>query len=153
MKEELITMLKAGDKAPEFSLPAQDGKTYSLEDFADHTLIMFFYIKDNTPGWTSEAVSFRDNLETLEGFGARVVGVSKDSLESHKKFAEKYDLGYPLLADTEGELCKKFDVLNIAGIVKRSTFIIEKGEIIKVFPKVKVAEHLEEIIEFFQERQ
>lgn len=145
-------MLQAGDRAPDFSLPAQDGKTYSLEDFVDHTLILFFYIKDNTPGWTSEAVSFRDNLETLEGFGARVAGVSKDSLKSHKKFAEKYDLNYPLLADTEGELCRKFDVLNMVGIVKRSTFIIEEGEIIKVFPKVKVAEHLQEIIEFFQER-
>ncbi len=84
--------------------------------------------------------------------GAKVVGVSKDSVKSHEKFAAKEDLNYPLLADSEGKLSRDFEVLNFLGVVKRSTFIIEEGEIIKVFPKVKPAEHVAEVIEFLQSR-
>lgn len=80
------------------------------------------------------------------------MGVSKDSLSSHEKFAEKYSLNFPLLSDSEGKLCKKFGVLNMLGIIKRSTFIIdEMGEIIKVFPKVKVRGHVDKVIDFLEE--
>lgn len=83
--------------------------------------------------------------------GAKVVGVSKDSVKSHKKFAEKYDLNFPLLADSDGELCRAFGTLNMLGIVKRSTFIIENREIIKAFNQVKVSGHVEEVIEFLKQ--
>ncbi|MCF8008924.1 MAG: redoxin domain-containing protein [Halanaerobiales bacterium] len=88
----------------------------------------------------------------MEGLETKVVGVSKDSVQSHKKFAEEYDLKYPLLADTEKKLAKAFDVVNMLGIYKRSTFIIsEEHKIIKIFPKVKVNGHVERVIDFLKD--
>ncbi len=91
--------LAPGAPAPEFTLPAGDGKKVSLKDFRGKKVVLYFYPKDDTPGCTREACSFRDNLARVKSKGAEVLGVSKDSIDSHKKFAAKYDLPFPLLAD------------------------------------------------------
>ena len=145
-------MVRVGDKLPKFYLKDQDGKEYTRDDFEGQKMVLFFYIKDNTPGWKKEAVAFQKQLKTLEGLNAQVVGVSKDGVESHKKFAEEYDLTYPLLADVDKKLAKKFDIVNLIGIYKRTTFIIsEDQKIIKKFPKVKVNGHVEKVIEYLTE--
>jgi len=145
-------MIRVGEKLPDFCLNDQNGKEHCREDFKDKRLVMFFYIKDNTPGWKKEAVAFQKQLKTLEGLNTTIVGVSSDSVESHQKFAEEYDLTYPLLADVDKKLAKKFEVVNLVGIYKRSTFIISKEQkIMKVFPKVKVGGHVENVIEYLKE--
>jgi len=145
-------MIRVGEKLPDFCLNDQNGKEHCREDFKDKRLVMFFYIKDNTPGWKKEAVAFQKQLKTLEGLNTKIVGISNDSVESHQKFAEEYDLTYPLLADVDKKLAKKFDVVNLVGIYKRSTFIISKEQkIMKVFPKVKVGGHVENVIEYLKE--
>jgi len=146
-------MLELNSRLPVFSLPAQDDKTYTDDDFKGSKLVLYFYPKANTPGWTSEAVSFRDSQEALEELGVKIVGVSKDSINSQKKFADKNNLTFPLLADTEAELCEKFGVLNLIGIIKRSTFIFdEDGILIKKYEKVKnPGQHGEEVLEFLKQ--
>lgn len=145
-------MIKVGEALPEFCLKDQSGKEHCRDDYKDQRLVLFFYIKDNTPGWKKESVAFQKQLKTLEGLKTKVIGVSKDSVQSHKNFAEEYDLKYPLLADTEKKLAKAFDVVNMLGIYKRSTFIISKGhKIIKVFPKVKIDGHVERVINFLED--
>ncbi len=144
-----------GEKAPEFSLPDGSGKRVSLGDFAGKRLVMFFYPKDNTSGCTTEACDFRDNIARVRKSGAEVVGVSGDSVASHAKFAGKYDLPYPLLSDERGSTLKAYGVWqkksfmgkSFMGIV-RTTFIIDgKGRIEKVFPRVKVNGHVDEVLE------
>ncbi len=144
-----------GEKAPPFSLPDGSGTMVSLDDFAGKRLVVFFYPKDNTSGCTAEACDFRDNLARVRKSGAEVVGVSGDSVASHAKFAGKYDLPYPLLSDERGSVLKAYGVWqkktfmgkSYMGIV-RSTFIIDgKGRIGKVFPKVKVKGHVDEVLE------
>jgi len=145
-------MVRVGDQLPKFCLKDQDGKEYTRDDFEGQKMVLFFYIKDNTPGWKKEAVAFQKELKTLEGLNAQVVGVSKDGVESHKKFAEEYDLTYPLLADVDKKLAKRFDIVNLIGMYKRTTFIIsEDQKIIKKFPKVKVSGHVERVIEYLKE--
>lgn len=142
-------MLELNSKLPEFSLPAQDDKTYTHEDFKGSKLVLYFYPKANTPGWTNEAISFRDSQKALDELNVKVVGVSKDSIKSQKKFADKNSLNFPLLADTEGELCNEFGVLNLIGIIKRSTFIFdEEGILINKYEKVKKpGQHGEEVLD------
>lgn len=144
-----------GEKAPGFSLPDGSGKRVSLGDFAGKRLVMFFYPKDNTSGCTAEACDFRDNIARVRKSGAEVVGVSGDSVASHAKFAGKHDLPYPLLSDERGSTLRAYGVWqkksfmgkSHMGIV-RSTFIIDgKGRIEKVFPKVKVDGHVDEVLE------
>lgn len=145
-------MIRVGEKLPDFCLNDQNGKEHCREDFKDKRLVMFFYIKDNTSGWKKEAVAFQKQLKTLEGLKTKVVGVSNDSVESHQKFADEYDLTYPLLADVDKKLAKKFDVVNMIGIYKRSTFIISKEQkIMKVFPKVKIDGHVERIVNYLKD--
>lgn len=145
-------MLGVGDTMPDFCLNDQNGKEHCREDYKDKRLILFFYIKDNTPGWKKEAVAFQKQLKTLEGLDTKVIGVSKDSVESHKKFAEEYDIKYPLLADIDKKLAKKFDVVNLAGIYKRSTFIISKEQkIMKVYPNVKIEGHAQKVVEYLKD--
>ena len=143
-----------GAKAPDFSLPDANGKTVSLKDFAGKTLVIYFYPKDDTPGCTKESCDFRDNLARLKRAGAAVVGVSRDSVKSHAKFAAKYDLPFPLLSDTEGEMLQAYGVWqkksfmgkSFMGIV-RSTFLVDgKGVIRKVWEKVKVEGHVDEVV-------
>ncbi len=145
-----------GKTAPVFSLPASDGTKISLKDFKEKKqVVLYFYPRDNTSGCTREACSFNENLKSIEALDAVVLGVSRDSLKSHDKFIEKYELTFPLLSDEKETVCKKYDVIKeknmygkkVMGIV-RSTFVIGKnGKIKKIFSKVKVDGHTGQVIE------
>jgi len=145
---------KVGDKAPAFALPTGDGKRVSLKDFAGKKIVLYFYPKDNTSGCTKEACSFRDNMAVLKRKGAVVLGVSADSVDSHKRFAEKFALPFPLLSDEKKEMLKRYGVWKQKSMygkkyygIERTTFVIdEKGTIAHIFPKVKVDGHTEEIL-------
>jgi len=147
-------MPKEGEPAPDFRLPADDGKTYALRDLRGKKVVLYFYPKDDTPGCTKEACSFRDNLSRVQSKGAIVLGVSKDDLESHAKFREKYSLSFPLLSDPEGKVLSAYGVWkekNLYGKtfmgIERTTFVIDEGgRIQKVFPRVKVDGHVDEVL-------
>jgi peroxiredoxin Q/BCP len=143
-----------GDKAPSIKLPDENGKAVSLSDFKGKKVVLYFYPKDATPGCTTEACDFRDNLNRLGKAGAVVLGISADSAESHKKFKAKQGLNFPLLSDPDRRVIEAYGVWRekslygrkFMGIV-RSTFIIdETGRIAKIFPKVKVAGHVDEVL-------
>ena len=146
--------LKPGMKAPPFTLPTGEGKTLSLKDLKGKKVVLYFYPKDNTSGCTREACSFQDNLKAIEKKGAVVVGVSPDGADSHRKFAEKYELTFPLVSDEKKEIVKKYGVWKEKSLygrkymgVERTTFIIDgKGVVSHIFPKVKVDGHTEEIL-------
>ena len=148
-------MLKIGSKAPAFSLPDQDGKPRKLADLTGPKgLVLYFYPKDNTPGCTLEAQSFRDHLKAIEKAGFRVAGVSKDSAKSHCGFIEKHGLNFTLLSDAEGKLCEAFGAWgekknygkSYMGIV-RSTFVVgADGTVLQVYPKVSVKGHAEQVL-------
>ena len=141
---------KAGQAAPDFSLPDQDGKLHQLKDFSGQWLVLYFYPKDDTPGCTQEACSFRDDLHQLTALGAAVVGVSLDDSSSHAAFAQKYHLPFPLLADKSSEVAARYGVLLNLGLfkmAKRYTFLINpQGKIGKVYDKVETSRHSQEII-------
>ena len=147
-------MIKAGDKAPAFSLPAGDGTTLSLKDFKGKKIVLYFYPKDNTSGCTKEACSFQENLSALKKKGAVLLGVSADGVSSHAKFAAKYGLSFPLLSDEKKELLKAFGVWKEKSMygkmymgIERSTFVIdERGTIAHIFQKVKVEGHAKEVL-------
>jgi peroxiredoxin Q/BCP len=146
--------LKVGDTAPDFSLLDEHGLPVSLKDYlGKKTVILYFYPKDFTSGCTAEACSFRDNHKLYQDKGAVVIGVSLDSVESHLKFSEKYDLPFAILSDRNKEVAKAYGVLGIGGfLTKRVTFIIDKnGKITHVFPKVDVQHHSEEVLKALQE--
>jgi peroxiredoxin Q/BCP len=145
--------LQVGDKAPAFEGKDQDGNTVKLSDFAGKNLILYFYPKDNTSACTKEACNLRDNYEYWLNQGYAVVGVSPDSAASHQKFIEKYDLPFPLLADTEKEVMGAYGTWGeknmygkiVTGVL-RTTFVIDaEGTIIKIFKRPKNAEHTEQI--------
>lgn len=143
-----------GDKAPGFHLPDQDGKTHDLADYAGKWVLLYFYPKDDTPGCTKEACTIRDNWGSFKKAGIAVFGVSIDSVAKHKKFAEKYDLPFTLLADEEKELVnaygvwakKKFMGREYMGIKRWSFLIGPDGKIAKVYEDVKPADHAEEVL-------
>jgi peroxiredoxin Q/BCP len=149
-----------GKKAPPLDLSDADGNKVTLKELtARGNVVLYFYPKDMTPGCTTEACSFRDNFDEIKAVDAQVVGVSADSAASHQKFIGKYDLNFPLLADPDNKVTKAYGVYQkkslygreFMGIV-RSTFIIDhNGVIRKVFPKVKVAGHTEEVLEALKE--
>ncbi len=147
-------MVQEGDPAPDFRLSSDDGKTYTLKDFRGRKLVLYFYPKDDTPGCTREACSFRDNLARVRSLGAEVLGVSRDDLASHAKFRAKYDLSFPLLSDESGGVTEAYGVWkekNLYGRsflgIERTTFIIdERGRIAKVFPRVKVEGHTDQVL-------
>ena len=149
-----MASLKAGDKAPDFTLPSGDGGTVALKDLRGKTVVLYFYPKDNTSGCTKEACAFRDNIKVIEKKGAVVIGVSADSAASHNKFAEKYALPFPLASDEEKDVIKKYGVWKQKSMygrkylgIERTTFVIDpKGTITHVFPKVKVDGHVDEIL-------
>ncbi len=146
--------LSIGDKAPDFSLPTGDGTTLSLKDLRGKRVVLYFYPKDDTPGCTSEACSFRDEIQVFEKKGAVIIGVSIDSVESHRKFAGKYDLPFTLLSDEKKVMVKAYGVWkqkNMYGKkymgVERTTFVIdEEGRIAQIFRKVKVDGHTNEVL-------
>src|SRR2546422_6424851 len=119
-------MPKEGDPAPDFRLPADDGKTYSLKELRGQKVVLYFYPKDDTPGCTKEACSFRDNLARVKRKGAVVYGVSGDSIKSHAKFTEKYELSFPLLSDEGKELIKTYGVWKEKSFMGRKYMGIER---------------------------
>ena len=145
--------LQVGDKAPDFSLPDQDGKTVSLKSLKGKQVVLYFYPKDDTTGCTKEACGFRDSLRTIEQANTVVLGVSMDNAESHQKFIKKYSLPFTLLCDEDGKVSKAYGVYkkkNMYGKtywgIERSTFIIdETGTLKAIFRKVKVDGHVGEV--------
>lgn len=152
-------MVEKGKKAPVITLNDQDGKKVSLNDFKGKNIILYFYPKDNTSGCTLEACNFRDDFPKFGNMKAVILGVSPDSVESHKKFAEKYNLPFRLLSDEKKSVLNKYGVWkekSMYGIkymgVERSTIVIDKvGKIRKIFRKVKVADHNKEVMEVLKE--
>lgn len=138
--------LAVGTKAPAFTAQDTDGKTVSLSDFAGKTVVLYFYPKDDTPGCTKEAQSFRDAHTEYQGKEMVVLGVSRDDVASHKRFTEKYGLPFQLLADVDGTLTKAYDV-DGGGYAKRVTYVIDStGTIAQVFETVKTDTHAQDIL-------
>ncbi len=150
--------LKEGDIAPDFSLPSTLGENISLNDFRGKKVILYFYPKDDTPGCTKEACTFRDDLKKYEKTDTIILGVSLDNLDSHRKFINKYDLPFPLLSDIEAKVSKAYGVYKLKNMygkkfwgIERTTFLIdEKGIIEKIFHKVKVDGHSEELLKLLK---
>jgi len=147
-------MLKKGEKAPDFSLPDDSNNIVSLSQFKGKKVIVYFYPKDNTPGCTKEACSFRDDYSEILKNGAVVIGISADSVKSHQSFKSKYQLPFYLLSDTDKKVITQYNAYGeknmygkkVWGII-RSTFIIdENGIIMEVFPKVTPEGHSKEIL-------
>ena len=147
-------MLTAGDTAPDFSLPSTDGTLVSLKDLRGKKIVLFFYPKDDTPGCTKEACSFRDNLARVKSKGAEIFGISADSIKSHLKFIKKFDLTYPLLSDETKETVNAYGVWKeksfmgrkYMGIERTTVIIDEKGKIAHIFAKVNVIGHTDEVL-------
>ena len=148
-------MLQVGTKAPEFSLPDQNGKMHTLSEYAGRKVILYFYPKDSTPGCTKQACGFSERYPQFREKGAIVLGVSKDSVASHKKFEEKYGLAFPLLSDPERKVIEAYDVWKekknygkvSMGVVRTTYLIDEQGIIVKSNDKVKAAEDPEKMLQ------
>lgn len=148
-------MPEIGDMAPDFTLTDQNGDTHSLADYAGKWLVLYFYPKDDTPGCTKESCSFNENLGAVKKKNAAVLGVSADDTKSHQKFADKYGLSFPLLADTEKQAIQAYGVWkekNMYGRksmgIERSTFLIDpEGRIAQVWRKVKVDGHTQQVLD------
>ena len=139
-----------GSPAPEFELPDQSGQLYSLEDYRDRWVVLYFYPKDQTPGCTTEACEFRDNIFAFRDLNAQILGVSYDDVDSHREFAEKYGLPFPLLADVDGKAAEAYGVATrMLGmrLAKRQTFLIDPaGTIVKHYRDVDPDSHAEEVL-------
>lgn len=144
----------AGDKAPDFTLPASDGSTVSLKSLADKkAVVLYFYPKADTPGCTKEACGFRDTISDYKRLNVAVLGVSPDPVEDVKKFSDKFSLSFPLLADADHSVCQKYGVWGEKAMygkkywgALRTTFVIRDGKIAKVFEKVKPEGHEQEVL-------
>ncbi len=155
-----MVQLKKGDKAPNFKGVDQDGNTISLDNFKGQNLILYFYPKDNTTGCTNEACNFRDNYELWLEKGFRIVGVSFDSVASHKKFIEKHQLPFPLISDTDKAIIHAYGAWGIKKLYGREyegllriTYIVDsEGKIKEIFKKVKTKEHTEQILKTLNEK-
>lgn len=153
-KTETNSLLKTGQKAPAFTLFSDSGEKISLKSLSGKKVILYFYPKDDTPGCTKESCDFRDHFSVLKKSGAVVIGVSKDSVNSHMKFKTKYKLPFPLLSDEEGKVCEAYGVWKEKSMYGRTymgiewtTFLIdESGKILKVYPKVSVPGHVDEVL-------
>ncbi len=147
-------MLKTGDNAPSFIIESDTGEQINLNNLKGKKVVLFFYPKDNTPGCTKEACSFRDNLEPLLAKNTVVFGISKDSIKSHLNFKTKFDLNFPLLSDPDGKVCaaygawgeKKNYGRTYMGIIRKTFIIDEAGKIQYIFDKVKPEGHAEEVL-------
>lgn len=149
--------LEINKPAPEFELSDQNGELHKLSDYRGKRLVLYFYPKDDTPGCTAEACSFRDNYSVFKQNGIVILGVSADSAKSHAKFQEKYQLPFPLLSDPDHKVSEMYGVWGLKKYrgreyygINRTTFLIdEEGNLLKIYNKVKPAEHAKEIMEEF----
>ncbi len=147
--------LKAGEKAPQFELFDKEGNLHKLSDYRGRTIVVYFYPQDNTPGCTKEACSFRDAYADFRSAGVEVIGISPDSVASHAKFSDKFELPFTLLSDPEHKVCEAFGVWGAKKMfgreydgVFRTTFVIDPEGVIKhVFKNVKPADHSQEVLE------
>ncbi len=152
-------MLNEGDIAPDFTVNDQDENSVKLSTYKGKKVVLYFYPRDMTPGCTKQACSLRDGISDLKKNNIEVLGVSTDDEKKHQKFIDKHELPFTLLADTEHEVSEAYGVWvekNMYGKkymgIKRTTFLIdEKGKIVKIFKKVKVSEHADEVLEAFAE--
>jgi len=150
-----MTTLKIGSSAPVFRLPDQTGKIYQLADYQGKWLLLYFYPKDNTPGCTVEACTIRDNWADFGKLNASVLGISADSVASHQKFANKFNLSFPILADEDKFIIRRYGILAEKSMfgktflgIKRSSFLIDPdGKIAKIYEKVKPADHAAQVLE------
>jgi peroxiredoxin Q/BCP len=148
-------MVTEGRAAPDFTLPDQDGKPVKLSKLKGRPIVLYFYPKDDTSGCTKEACAFRDARADYEAAGASVLGVSPDDVKSHRKFADKYQLAFTLLADADHKVCEKYGVWKEKSMygrkymgVERTTIVIgANGKVSRIFPKVKVDGHAEAVLE------
>jgi peroxiredoxin Q/BCP len=153
-------MLKEGDKAPDFNSKDQNGNPVKLSDFKGQKVVLYFYPKDDTPGCTKEACSFRDTDDVYREKGIKVLGVSTDDEKSHQKFISKYQLPFDLVADTDKNIVESYGVWGEKSMygkkymgTNRKTFLIdEDGKIAKIFDKVNVSEHADEVLSAFGEK-
>jgi peroxiredoxin Q/BCP len=147
-------MLAEGKKAPSFKLKDQNGQVISLDSLKGKDVVLYFYPKDDTPGCTIEACNFRDEFPKFKKIDAVILGVSPDSVESHKKFAAKFKLPFSLLSDEKSAVCEKYGVWQeksmygkkYMGVVRTTVIIDKEGKVKKIFPKVKVEGHNEEVM-------
>lgn len=147
-------MLKIGDRAPAFRLTDDTGREVALSDFTGKTVVLYFYPKDDTPGCTKEACEFRDQYQQFRKHGAVILGVSRDDAKSHAAFKRKFDLPFPLLADTTGEVTEAYGVWVKKSLygktywgIERSTFVIDEHGVIRdIYAKVKVDGHVQEML-------
>ncbi len=148
-------MVEAGVPAPDFTLPADDGSSVSLSDFRGRKVVLYFYPRDDTPGCTTQACDFRDSLESVAARGAVVLGVSPDSVSSHRRFKEKYGLNYPLLSDEDHRVAELYGVWREKTLygkkrwgIERSTFIIdEEGIVREAWRRVQAKGHARRVLE------
>ena len=155
------TPLTEGQPAPSFTAETDSGKSVSLEDFAGKHVVLYFYPKDDTPGCTTQACGFRDSISPLEAEGAVVLGISLDSVESHQKFRDKYELPFTLLSDPQHEIADAYGVYGKQSFMDReymgldrATFLIAPdGTLQKVWPKVNPAGHADEVLAALHERK
>ena len=146
--------IQSGRTAPDFELEDETGTPRRLSDFRGKPVVLYFYPKDDTPGCTTEACNFRDDYSAYENAGVTILGVSPDTVKSHQKFKEKHGLPFPLLADKDHKVCELYDVWGLKKMmgreymgVLRTTFLIDaQGKIVRVFEKVKPAEHSAELL-------
>ncbi|HEX8923145.1 MAG TPA: thioredoxin-dependent thiol peroxidase [Patescibacteria group bacterium] len=150
--------LKTGEKAPDFKLEDQNGEWRELKDYRGKWVLVYFYPKDDTPGCTKEACNMRDNFSQFNRMNLQVLGISKDDTKSHKKFAEKYELQFPLLSDTTTEVNKLYDVWKpkkfmgkeFLGTMRTSFLINPEGRVAKIYENVKPEGHAEEVMKDIQ---
>ncbi len=151
-------MPEISDTAPDFTLPSTDGGDVTLSDLKGAPVVLFFYPRDNTPGCTKESVGFSESKAAFETAGAKVFGISKDSMASHEKFVTKKELTVPLLSDEHGSACEDYGVWKeksmygkkFMGIERTTVLIAADGTVARVWPKVKVPGHVEEVLEAVQ---
>lgn len=153
--------LEAGDAAPDFELGDQDGTVHRLGDYRGRTVVLYFYPRDETPGCTTEACSFRDAHEEITGEGAVVLGVSTDDAESHRRFRERHALPFPLLVDEEASVATSYGAWGekvlygrkTVGVIRSTVVIDEKGKVLKHWKRVpKAADHPQKVLEFLQQQ-
>ena len=154
-----MSTLEIGNKAPDFTLPANGNQEISLSDYKGQKVVLYFYPKDNTPGCTTESCSFRDHKKDFEGLNAQIIGISKCSVKKHDNFVAKQNLNFPLVSDENSNMCERYGTWKEKSMygktymgIERSTFIIdEQGNIEAIWRKVKVKGHVEAVKEALDE--